>query len=231
MRIPLIAILAAASLTAPVFASDEAAKASKRLDDAALLVSEMMGAQDKGIPQELFDKAQCAVLVPSLKKAGFILGGKYGKGFVVCRKPGGGWGAPAAIRIEGGSIGFQIGFSETDVIMLVMNESGARKLQESKFTLGADASVAAGPVGRSATADTDATMHAEILSWSRSHGVFAGVALQGATLRPDDEDNRDLYGRAITNKEILAGGVAPPPAAAKLHAELNRYSMHKEHGD
>src|SRR5256714_1784807 len=200
MRIPLTVILATASLAAPVFGKDEGTKAGKRLDEGAVLVSEMMGAKDKGIPQELFDKAQCAVLVPSMKKAGFILGGKYGKGFVVCRKgSNAGWTAPAAIRVEGGSFGFQIGVSETDVIMLVMNEGGAKKLQESKFTLGADASVAAGPIGRESTAPTDAMMPAEILSWSRSRGVFAGVALQGATLRPDDDDNREMYGRSVSN--------------------------------
>ena len=144
----------------------------------------------------MLENAHCIVIVPSLKTAAFVVGGKYGKGYVSCRnKSGRGWSAPGTVRIEGGSVGFQIGGSTTDLIMLVMNERGADKLLSSKFTLGAEGSVAAGPVGRTATAQTDAQMHAEILSWSRSQGLFAGLALEGATLRQDLDDNATLYGK------------------------------------
>ena len=143
----------------------------------------------------------------SLKTAAFIVGGKYGKGYLSCRnKSGSGWSAPATVRIEGGSVGFQIGGSTTDLIMLVMSERGADKLLSSKFTLGAEGSVAAGPVGRTATAQTDAQMHAEILSWSRSQGLFAGLALEGATLRQDLDDNATLYGKKLENRDIVTSG-------------------------
>jgi lipid-binding SYLF domain-containing protein len=205
-----------------------ASDAPKRLDDSADMLTEIMSAPDKGIPQDLLQKAQCVILVPGLKKGAFIVGAKYGKGFMLCRKPSGvGWSAPAAIRVEGGSVGFQIGGSETDVVMLVNSESGAKKLLESKFTLGGDASVAAGPVGRTSSAETDAQLHAEILTWSRSRGVFAGISLQGATLRPDDDWNRDLYASPLTNKQIVMGDTPAPPAAAKLEATLDKYSSRK----
>src|SRR5690242_11644525 len=205
-----------------------ASDAPKRLDAAADVITEIMAAPDKGIPQDLLDKSQCIVIVPGLKKGAFIIGGKYGKGFVNCRKEGGqGWTAPAAVRVEGGSVGFQIGGAETDVVLLIMNERGMKKLLSSKFTLGAEGEVAAGPVGRNATAQTDALMHAEILSWSRSRGVFAGVSLQGATLREDLEDNQELYGKAYENREILAGKLATPAAASKLISLLDKYSARK----
>src|SRR5262249_37772202 len=147
------------------------------------------------IPHDLLDRAQCAVIVPGAKKGAFIVGATFGKGFITCRgKNDRGWSAPAAIRMEGGSFGFQIGGSETDVVMLVMNDRGAERLMQSKFTLGGEGEVAAGPVGRSATAQTDAKFTAEILSWSRSRGVFAGIALKGATLRPDEGANEAMYG-------------------------------------
>ena len=150
--------------------------AATRLKTSAEVLTEIMSAPDKGIPDELLEKSQCIVIVPGIKKAAFIVGGQYGKGFIECRRASGkGWSAPAAVKVEGGSFGFQIGGSETDAIMLVMNKRGAEKLLSSKFTLGADASVAAGPVGRSASANTDAKMHAEILTYSRSRGVFAGL--------------------------------------------------------
>jgi lipid-binding SYLF domain-containing protein len=200
----------------------------KRLDAAATVFSEVMATPDKAVPQELLDKAECIAVVPGLKKGAFIFGAKYGKGFFSCRKKGGvGWTGPAAVRIEGGSFGLQIGGSETDVIMLVMNERGAKRLLESKFTLGGDASVAAGPVGRTATAQTDAYMTAEILSWSRSRGVFAGISLQGATLRQDLDDNQALYGRKLENKEIITQQMAPPKAAEKLISAFNKYSSRK----
>jgi SH3 domain-containing YSC84-like protein 1 len=202
--------------------------APDRLVDAADMMNEIMSAPDKGIPQDLLEKAQCLVVVPGVKKGAFIFGGKYGKGFMLCRKEGGvGWSSPAAIRVEGGSFGFQIGVSDTDVVMLVMNTSGAKKLLQSKFTLGADASVAAGPVGRDSSAETDAQMHAELLTWSRSRGAFAGLSLQGATLRPDDDWNKEMYGKSMSNRAIVMGNVPPPEAAAKLLALLNKYSSRK----
>jgi len=202
-------------------------KTVQRLDEAADVFSEIMGTPDKGIPQDLLEKASCAVIVPGLKKGAFIVGGKYGKGFVVCRKSRSGWGAPAAVRIEGGSFGLQIGGAATDVVLLVMNERGMQKLMSSKFTLGGEGEVAAGPVGRDASAQTDAFMNAEILSWSRSRGVFAGISLQGATLREDLDDNEDIYGKKIENREIIDGHVGAPAAASKLISLLNKYSARK----
>ncbi len=200
----------------------------KRLEAARTVFSEVMSTPDKAIPQELLDKAQCVAVVPGLKKGAFIFGAKYGRGFISCRKSGGvGWTGPGAIRVEGGSFGLQIGGSETDVIMLVMNERGAQRLLSSKFTLGGDASVAAGPVGRTATAQTDAYMTAEILSWSRSRGVFAGLSLQGATLRQDLDVNKEVYGKTLTNKEIIEGQMAPPKAAQGLISLFNKYSSRK----
>ena len=202
--------------------------ATKRLGVAAEMFKEVMGAPDKAIPQELLNKAQCIVIVPGLKKGAFFIGGKYGRGFVSCRKKDGvGWSAPGSIRVEGASIGLQIGGSETDVLMLVMNQRGMDRLLSTKFTLGADAAAAAGPVGRSTQAETDAAMTAEILTWSRSRGLFAGVSLSGATLRQDDEWNNELYGRKIANREIITTGVASPKPADELLAELNRYSSRK----
>ncbi len=201
---------------------------AKRLDDAAVVLSEIMGTKDKEIPQDLLNKSYCIVIVPGMKKAAFVFGAKYGRGFISCRKEGGvGWSAPGGIRVEGGSVGFQIGGSETDVVMLVMNESGGKKLLSSKFTLGGDASAAAGPVGRSATAETDAAMRAEILTWSRSRGAFAGISLQGATLREDEKANQDLYGKPIKNPEIVLKGTPAPGPANKLLDLLNKYSSRK----
>ncbi len=200
----------------------------KRLDAAATVFSEVMQTPDKAIPQELIDRAQCIVVIPGMKGGAFIFGAKYGKGFLSCRKKSGtGWTAPGSVRIEGGSFGLQIGGTETDVILLVMNERGADRLLSSKFTLGGDASVAAGPVGRSATAQTDAYMTAEILSWSRSRGVFAGVSLQGSTLRQDSDDNKSLYGKSIDNTDIVSKEVATPKAADKLISLFNKYSSRK----
>jgi lipid-binding SYLF domain-containing protein len=207
-----------------------AESAASRLADAADVFSEIMATPDKGIPQDLLEKAQCVVIVPGLKKGAFIIGGEFGKGFVECRKPAGtGWGPPAAIRVEGGSVGFQLGGSSTDVVMLVMNKRGMDKLMTDKFTLGADASVAAGPVGRTADAKTDAYMTAEILAWSRSKGLFAGISLSGATLRNDLDGNKELYGSRLTNKEVLASEKGIPEPARKLVAQLDKYSMRKEH--
>jgi SH3 domain-containing YSC84-like protein 1 len=205
-----------------------AATAQERLKEATEVFQEVMTTPDKSIPQDLLEKAQCAVIVPGLKKGAFIIGAEFGRGFVTCRNSSGtGWGAPAAIKVEGGSFGFQIGGEGTDVIMLVMNRRGMDQLSKSKFTLGGDASIAAGPVGRASSAQTDAYMTAEILSWSRSKGLFAGVALKGATLRSDEDANRELYGKKMTTREILTAHMEPPAAASGLIAALDRYSMRK----
>ncbi len=210
-----------------IYAADKDSDA-ERLGRSAEVFQEVMAAPDKGIPQELLDKSACIVVVPGVKKAAFVIGGKFGRGFFSCRAQGGaGWGAPGAVRVEGGSVGFQIGASETDVIMLVMNQRGADRLLSSKFTLGADASVAAGPVGRTATAETDAYMTAEILTYSRSRGLFAGLSLSGATLRQDLDTNKALYGRTLQNKEIVDTGIAPPAVAKEFLGALNKYSSRK----
>jgi lipid-binding SYLF domain-containing protein len=222
-------LLAAIAIT-PLVAIDR--ESTKRLNESAAVFSEIMAAEDKGIPQELLEQAHCVIIVPDLKSAAFIVGAKYGKGYMICRGKGDmGWSAPATVRIEGGSAGFQIGGSSTDLIMLVMNKRGMEKLLESKFTLGGEGSVAAGPVGRTATAQTDAQMHAEILSWSRTQGLFAGVALTGATLRQDMDDNQALYGRRISNREIVTSGIKPPMEANKLLSLLSKYSFHERKDD
>jgi len=222
-----LAIIAGLAFTTSLLAAGN--EADKRLGAATAVFSEVMATPDKAIPQDLLEKAYCIVIVPDLKTGAFIVGGKYGKGFLLCRsKVYAGWSAPAAVRIEGGSFGFQIGGSSTDLIMLVMSERGAEKLLQSKFTLGGEASVAAGPVGRTATAQTDAQMHAEILSWSRSQGLFAGVALEGATLREDLDDNAELYGEKLENRNIVNHGRPAPESAATLMGLLNMYSP-REH--
>jgi lipid-binding SYLF domain-containing protein len=208
-------------------ASDEndTRKVDERVADAATLFSEIMATSDRSIPQSLLDKSECVVLVPGLKKAAFVFGGKYGKGFATCRRRGAeGWGPPAAIRIEGGSFGLQVGVSSSDVVLLVMNDRGMKKLEEDHFTLGGEATIAAGPVGRDTSAQTDVLMQAEILSWSRSHGVFAGVSLDGATLRNDLDDNMALYGKRWTTRQILESGAAIPPPARPLLGLLAKFS-------
>ncbi len=211
------------------FAADREVKVDDRLDASADALTDAMRAADKGIPQDLLDKAKCVVVIPGMKKAGFIFGAKYGRGFATCRRTGGsGWSAPAAMRSEGGSFGFQIGLSDTDVVLLVMNDGGMKHLLSDKFTLGGEATVAAGPIGRDASAETDAMMHAEMLSYSRSHGLFAGISLSGATLRPDGDTNRELYGHDATNREILTGEFKTPAAARKFEKALHRDSAHRD---
>jgi lipid-binding SYLF domain-containing protein len=208
----------------------EETRTNERLDDAAALFNEVMSTPDKSIPQDFLNKSHCIILVPGLKKGGFVVAAKWGRGFVTCRGASGqGWGAPGAVRIEGGSVGLQIGVSSTDLVLLVMNERGMKRLLTTKFTLGGDATVAAGPVGRDATAQTDALMTAEILSWSRSHGIFAGVSLDGSTLRNDIDVNTEMYGKPWENKQILSSGLKPPAGAAKLIAALNKYSPRETH--
>jgi lipid-binding SYLF domain-containing protein len=179
------------------------------------------------ISKDLANKAVCAVVVPGLKKGGFIVGAKYGRGFASCRNANGGWTAPAGMRIEGGSFGLQIGGAASDVVILVMNKSGMEKLLKSKFTLGGDATAAAGPVGREADAQTDALMHAEMLTWAKSKGVFGGISLDGSTMRPDDEANKELYGASATNPEILTGKYPVPADAQPFVTALDKFSPNK----
>jgi lipid-binding SYLF domain-containing protein len=215
----------AGSANTAVFAADRVIKVDDRLDASADTLIDMMRASDHGIPQDLIDKARCVVVIPGMKKAGFIFGAEEGRGFAVCRSENhSGWSAPAAIRSEGGSFGFQIGLSETDAVLLVMNDGGMKHLLSDQFTVGGDASVAAGPIGRDASARTDAMMSAEMLSYSRSRGLFAGIALSGVTLRPDEETNRVLYGNNSTNREILTGGFKTPMVARKFEKALHRDS-------
>jgi len=225
-------IFAVLVLAASVASADELSESAKRLDLSATVLEEIMQSPDKSIPQDLLAKAHCAVIVPGVKKGAFFVGGKYGKGCITCRtKDGKGWTAPGTVRMEGASLGFQFGGSESDVILLVMNERGAERLLSSKFTLGAEAAVAAGPVGRDAKAETDALLTAEILSWSRSRGAFAGVSLSGSTLREDLDDNRALYGRTLENKEIVVGELPAPEAAKKLLAVLAKIAPPKSPPD
>jgi len=197
---------------------------TKRLNQTTTVLREMSHADDKGVPQDLSHKAHCIVVVPGLKKIAFIGGGKYGRGYASCITSKGTWSAPAAVRIEGGSFGLQLGGSATDVILLVMNDGGMQKLTADKFTLGGEANAAAGPVGRNVSASTDVLMKAEILTYSRSRGVFAGLSLEGATLRPDKDENARLYGREISQAEILSGTVQPPEAASGLMRQIRIFS-------
>ncbi len=195
----------------------------RRLDSAAGVLGDIMSSPDKGIPMDLMRHAQCIVIIPGVKQGAFGVGAKYGKGFFSCRK-GVDWSAPGSIRIEGASVGFQIGVNETDVVLLVLNRRGAERLLSTQFTIGGQAEAAAGPVGRSSTAQTDASMRAEMLSWSRSRGLFAGVSLQGATLRQDLSDNADIYGRKLTNKQVINGPTPWPNEGSELHGVLNKYA-------
>ena len=216
----------AIALLTIAYSAAYAETAAERLETSAEVFKEIMAVSERSIPQDLLEKAECVVVVPGMKKGAFIVGANFGRGFFTCRRSKAGWSAPAAIRMEGGSIGFQIGGSETDVVMLVLNKRGADKLMSSKFTIGGDASVAAGPVGRTSTAETDALMHAEMLSWSRSRGVFAGISLKGATLRADEDANKELYGKGLETRDIIEKS-EPPKSASALISLLNRYSARK----
>src|SRR5207245_4561098 len=210
-------------LSSPALAVDHE-KDEDRLKNSGIVLKEILDVPDS-IPQDLLDKADCVVVFPSVLKAAFIVGGSYGRGAMSCRKGEnfrGAWGAPTMMALEGGSFGFQRGGQATDFVLLVMNESGARGILPSKVKVVGDASVAAGPVGRDASADTDATLGSEILSYSRARGLFAGVSLEGSTIRPDNGDNRRLYGRKIPAREIvLSGTVGVPPAAEQLISTLD----------
>ncbi len=221
---------------APSFAAVASAadrtKDDDRLRNCGTVLKEILDVPDD-IPQDLLDKADCVVVFPSVLKAAFIVGGSYGRGAMSCRKGQdfkGPWGAPTMMALEGGSFGFQIGGQATDFVLLVMNESGARGILASKVKLGGDVSVAAGPVGRDASADTDATLRSEILSYSRARGLFAGVSLEGSTIRPDNGDNSRVYGRKIPARDIVLSGEVPvPPAAQQLISTLDaRTPQHKQ---
>ena len=213
------------ALTATALYSQEETP-DHRLRTATAVLHEIMSAPDRGIPKELLSKAQCVVVVPGLKKAAFLVGGEYGRGFAICRNHGA-WGGPAAVRFSGGSFGAQIGGESTDVVMLVMSRRGMEKLAADKVTIGGDLSAAAGPVGRTASADTDIQLHAEILSYSRSRGAFAGAALDGTVVSQDESEDRKLYGHKVGNKAILEGAVPAPDGATRLISELDRYSPAK----
>jgi len=206
-------------------------KEQKRLENSGTVMQEVMGIPDN-IPQELLEKAECIIVFPSVLKAAFVVGGSYGRGAMVCRTGEhfrGPWGAPAMYALEGGSVGFQLGGQATDLVLLVMNERGASAILDSKVKLGADASAAAGPKGRDASADTDATLRAEILSYSRSRGLFAGVSLEGSTLRPDNDANADVYGHKITAREIIQGHkIAVPPSGRLLVRVLEKNAPHNQ---
>ena len=181
-----------------------------RIRESAQVLTEMQGEPDKAIPQELWEKAKCVIVIPSLKKAAFIIGGEYGKGLMSCRHDSAAWSAPVFMELEKGSWGFQIGGESIDLVLLVMNERGMEKLLQDKVSLGADASVAAGPVGRTAQAATDAQLHAEIVSYSRAQGLFAGIDLSGGVLKADKDADRDLYGQKISAREVLRNGTRAP---------------------
>jgi len=218
------AILSAAALLAfPVYGATESAKVEQRLQEANEVLTDMMESP-KGINPDLLAKAHCVVVVPGLKKGAFIVGAEWGRGFMSCRNSGEAWSAPAAIRIEGGSFGLEVGASEKDLILMVMNQEGKKRLLESQFTLGGEGEVAAGPVGRTASAQTDGKFSAGILSWSRSRGAFAGVALKGATLRQDMEWNEALYGKKIENREIVNNSFRAPATVRSFQDVLTKYS-------
>lgn len=208
-------------LLTAVWLSAQEETPDKRLQRTAETLHQISSARDGGIPLRLLARARCIVVVPDMKKAAFLVGGQYGRGFASCRVPGS-WSAPAPVRLTGGSFGFQLGADATDIVLLVMNERGLERLLSDKFALGVDVNVAAGPVGRDANADTDALLHAEVVAWSRSRGAFAGVALNGTVVEHDRAEAIHLYGRPWSNREIIRGGVATPDPARVLNDELSR---------
>jgi SH3 domain-containing YSC84-like protein 1 len=215
-------------LALPLLA-DRKADDVKRIDASTTTLHEIMHAKDGGIPDDLMRRARCVGIIPAAKRAGFVFGGQYGKGVITCRlHDSNRWSGPSMVVLEGGSFGLQIGAGETDIVFTVMNESGENKLSKDKVTIGADVTAAIGPLGRSVAADTDASMHAEILTWSRARGVFAGADVNGASLRPDNDDNEALHGRHMSQIEILHG--APVPEAHALYVELDRYAPVKKPG-
>jgi lipid-binding SYLF domain-containing protein len=217
VKLAVIAAMGAAALVAQEGAPDH------RLREAASDLHEIMSAPDKGIPHSVLERSQCVAVLPGVKKAAFVVGGEYGKGYAICRHHGR-WGSPAAIRLAGGSFGAQIGAESADIVLLIMNQSGMDKLASDKFTIGADASAAAGPVGRTASADTDVLMRAEILSYSRTRGAFAGVSLDGTSITKDEGEDRKIYGHDVSNKAVIMGEVHLPLHENPLAAELDHYA-------
>ena len=209
------------------FGADEqsgTSKAALRAQAAADVLEEIQGAPDKGIPQEVLGSAECVAVVPSMLKGGFIVAGRYGRGLASCRTPKG-WSAPAFFAVKGGSVGFQIGGQAVDLVMLIMNNDGMQHLLSSQFSLGADASVAAGPVGRHAEGNTDWKMRAQVLTYSRARGIFAGVSLEGAVINQDKESTRDFYGRMVPFKTSLTGEVDPPAGANAFLTALAKWAQ------
>jgi lipid-binding SYLF domain-containing protein len=219
MKRQLLALLLILCVVVPVFGSKR--DQIDRLRNSTEVLQEILDIPE-GIPQDLLEDAECVVIIPSMKKAAFGIGGNYGKGCIVCRKEAG-WTPPVMASIKGGSWGLQAGGSATDLLLLIMNRKGIQKLLESKFTIGVDGTAAAGPKGRSAAAATDAKMRAEILSYARSRGLFAGVSISGSVLKPDRGDNEDLYGRRVNEKKLLMEGGPIPASAKALISLLNRY--------
>jgi lipid-binding SYLF domain-containing protein len=213
-------------LALPVMAKAQDKKEVDRIKESGQVLRDILEAPDKGIPQDLMDKAECVVIYPSVKKAAFVVGGSYGRGVMTCRTGAnfmGPWSAPAMMALEGASFGFQIGGQATDFVLLIMNEKGAGSILKSKVKIGGDASAAAGPVGRNASAETDVMMKAEILSYSRAQGLFAGISLSGSTMRPDDGANKAVYGSDVTAQDIVfKHEVKAPASASVLLAELNK---------
>jgi lipid-binding SYLF domain-containing protein len=223
----MISSLMALTLVAlPLLAAGDK-KETDRLENCGTVIKEVMDIPDN-IPEDLIDKAECIIVFPSVLKAAFVIGGSYGRGAMICRSGEhftGPWSAPTMMALEGGSIGFQLGGQATDFVLLVMNPRGARSILSSKVKLGADASAAAGPKGRTANASTDVTMRAEVLSYSRARGLFAGLSLEGSTVRPDNDANERIYGKKVEAESIVfKGAVAVPPAAQKMVGYLNQKS-------
>jgi lipid-binding SYLF domain-containing protein len=221
----LIVSVAGLGLVLPALASDRGDDIG-RIQKATRVFHEIMSTPDKGIPQDLLEKAKCVAIVPGEEKLAFIFGGNYGKGLATCRT-GKGWSAPMFVAVGGGSVGFQIGGSFTDVVLLFMNDHALQSLLGDKFKIGADVTVAAGPVGRHAAADTDLKLNAEILSYSRSKGIFAGVSVDGAVVQADHSGDKALYGSDVTHKEILDGKAAVPAPARSLLEELSNFPAHR----
>jgi len=222
----LIVSVAGLVLVLPALASDRDDDLG-RIQKATQVFQEIMRTPDRGIPRDLLEKARCVAIIPGEEKAAFIFGGNYGKGLATCRIENG-WSAPMFVAVGGGSVGFQIGASFTDVVLLFMNDHALQSLLGDKFKIGGDVTVAAGPVGRQASANTDIKLNAEILSYSRSKGVFAGASVDGAVVQADHSGDKAMYGRDVTHEEILKGRVAVPASARNLLAELRRYPAHRE---
>ena len=223
MKIKIIALILLLCLGLPLFAEGDREKASDRVEAAGDVLNEIMAAPDKGIPEEILGSAKCVAIVPSLLKGGFIVGARYGQGVASCRTDKG-WSSPAFFSVKGGSFGLQIGGQAVDLVMLIMNDSGMRNLLSSKFELGADASVAAGPVGRHAEGQTDWKMRAEVLTYSRARGVFAGLTLNGAVITQNKDETRAFYGRMVPFRTLLSGRFAPTPETEPFLSALNKYA-------